>query len=84
MDSFYVIYRCVISEWRSIRPVEINQYDIIMATHDITIGNDVARDAHCDTQWVIMLLWISIMTSQCVMTLLCVHIMDSQCIMTLL
>ncbi len=29
-------------------PVEINQYDITMATHDITMGNDVARDAHCE------------------------------------
>ncbi len=29
--------------------MEINQYDITMATHyDITIGNDVARDAHCE------------------------------------
>ncbi len=26
---------------------DINQYDITMATHyDITMGNDVARDAH--------------------------------------
>ncbi len=38
----------MISKWKSIRPVEINQYDITMATHyDITMGNDVARDAHC-------------------------------------
>ncbi len=37
----------MISEWRSIRPVEINQYDITMATHyDITMGNDIARDAY--------------------------------------
>ncbi len=29
--------------------MEINQYDITMATHyDITMGNDVARDAHCE------------------------------------
>ncbi len=36
-------------EWRSIRPVEINQYDITMTTgYDITIGNDVARHAHCE------------------------------------
>ncbi len=49
MTCFYVIYRYVISEWRSIRPVEINQYDITMATHyDITIGNDVARDVNCE------------------------------------
>ncbi len=44
-----MIHRYVISEWRSIRPVEINQYDITMATHyDITIGNEVARDVHCE------------------------------------
>ncbi len=47
MAYFYVIYRDMFSEWRSIRPVEINQYDITMATHyDITKGNDIARDAH--------------------------------------
>ncbi len=46
---FYVIYRYVIFEWRSIRPVEINQYDITMATHyDIIMGNDIARDVHCE------------------------------------
>ncbi len=29
--------------------VEINQYDTTMAPHyDITMGNDVARDAHCE------------------------------------
>ncbi len=34
-------------KWRSIRSVEINQYDITMATHyDITMGNGIARDAH--------------------------------------
>ncbi len=49
MAYFYMIYRYVISEWRSISPVEINQYDITMATHyDITMGNDIARDAHCE------------------------------------
>ncbi len=49
MAYFYVIYRHVISKLRSIRPVEINQYDITMTTHyDITMGNDVARDAHCE------------------------------------
>ncbi len=37
------------SEWRSITPVEINQYDITMTTdYDITISNDLARDAHCE------------------------------------
>ncbi len=49
MVCFYVIYRYVFSEWRSIRPVEINQYDITIATHyDITMDNDIARDAHCE------------------------------------
>ncbi len=49
MACFYVIYNYVFSKWRSIRPVEINQYDIKMATYyDITIGNDVARDANCE------------------------------------
>ncbi len=29
--------------------MEINKYDITMATHcDITMGNDIARDVHCD------------------------------------
>ncbi len=53
-------YTGVISEWRSIRPVEINQYDITMVIHyditmgipsnviTITMGNDIARDIHCD------------------------------------
>ncbi len=49
MACLYVMYRYEFPEWRSTRPVEINQYDIIMATHyDITMGNDVARDIHCD------------------------------------
>ncbi len=43
MACFYMIYRYVFSEWRSIRPVDINQYNITMATHyDITMGNDIA------------------------------------------
>ncbi len=37
----------MISEWRSIRPVEINQYDITIAI-EITMCNDFARDIHCD------------------------------------
>ncbi len=42
------VYVYVISEWRSIRPVEINQYGITNDTHyDITMGNDVAMDNHC-------------------------------------
>ncbi len=46
---FYVVYRYVLSEWRSTRPVKINQYDITKATHyDITMGNDIAKDAHCE------------------------------------
>ncbi len=48
MAYFYVIYSYVFSNWISIKPVEINQYDITMATHDITMGNDVAVDFHCD------------------------------------
>ncbi len=39
----------VFSEWRSFKPVEINQYDITMATHyDITMGYNSVRDAHCE------------------------------------
>ncbi len=39
----------MISEWRSIRPVEINQYDITMVTHYyITMGSDITRDVHCE------------------------------------
>ncbi len=47
---FYVIYSYVFSEWRSIRPVEINQCNITIATHyDITMGKNVARDAaYCE------------------------------------
>ncbi len=49
MAYFYVIYRYVISKWRSIRPVEINQYEITIVSHyDITMGNDIARNMHCD------------------------------------
>ncbi len=49
MAWFYAIYSYVISKWRLIRLVEINQYDITMATHyDITMGNDVARHVHCE------------------------------------
>ncbi len=61
-----MIYRYVIFKWRSSRPVEINQYDITMATHyDITMGNDITRDAHCKiTIWVMTLLGTSIVTSQ--------------------
>ncbi len=34
-----------------INQYDINQYDITIATHyDITIGNDVARDIHCDVK----------------------------------
>ncbi len=30
--------------------MEINQYDLTMATHyDITMDNKIARDAHCET-----------------------------------
>ncbi len=44
-----MIYGYVISEGRSIRPVDINQYNITMATYyDITMGNDIPMDIHCD------------------------------------
>ncbi len=33
MAYFYVIYKYMIYEWRSVMLVEINQYDITMATH---------------------------------------------------
>ncbi len=39
------------SEWRSIRPTEINQFDITMALHyDITVANAIARDILCDVR----------------------------------
>ncbi len=39
----------VISEWRLTRPVEINQYDITMATHyDITMGIHSNVVTHCN------------------------------------
>ncbi len=82
---FYVMFRYVFCKWRSIRPVEINQYDITMVNHyDITMCNDIARDAHCEITMVMMLLRTSIVMSQWVMMLLCLHIMGSQCITTLL
>ncbi len=61
----------------SVSAVEINQYDITMATHyDITMGNDIDRDAYCEitmgndidrmpiviSQWVMPLLETSIVT----------------------
>ncbi len=66
--------------------MEINQasgdQSMLGATHyDITMGNDIAKNAHCD---IIMLLGTSIVMSQWVIALLCVHIIASQCIMTLL
>ncbi len=49
MACFNAIYKYVFSEWRSIRPVAINQYDITMDTHyAITMGNYILRDAHCE------------------------------------
>ncbi len=39
----------MISEWRLLWPVEINQYDITMVIHyDITMGSDIARDVYCE------------------------------------
>ncbi len=64
MAYFYVLYRYVISEWRSIRPVKINQYDITMTTHyDITMGNDTGM-CIVMSQWLLMLLEIAIVMSQ--------------------
>ncbi len=60
--------------------MEINQYDITMATHyDITIGNNVARDAHCE-----ITIGNVVARDIQVMLLLCVHIMASKWIITLL
>ncbi len=54
MACFYVIYKYVFLEWRSIRPVEINQYNITITTrYDITRGNDTAWDAHYEIPIVI-------------------------------
>ncbi len=45
--------------------MEINQYDITMATHyDITMGNAIAGMPIVKSQWVKMLLVISIVMSQ--------------------
>ncbi len=38
-----------------------------MTHYDITVGNDIARDVHCD---IIMLLWVHIMMLQCIVMLL--------------
>ncbi len=67
-----MIYRYVFSKWRSIRLVEINQYDITIATHyDITIGNDIARDIHYDVAMSnVIAVYIYITASQCIMTLI--------------
>ncbi len=47
MACFYMIHRYAFSDWRSIKPVEINQYDITMSNHyDSIMGNDIARDGH--------------------------------------
>ncbi len=61
-------YTHVISKGRSLRWVEINQYDITMSTHDITMGNDFATDVHCEITMVMMLLGIAIVMSHWVMT----------------
>ncbi len=60
MACFYVIYKYVFSEWRSIRPVEINQYDITMSTHyDITRVMTLLGIPIVKSQWVMMLLGTS-------------------------
>ncbi len=49
MSCFHVVYSYVFSKWRSFKPVDINQYDITIATnYDITMGDDVARNAYCE------------------------------------
>ncbi len=67
-----MIYRYVFSKWRSIRLVEINQYDITIATHyDITMGNDIVRDIHYDVAMSnVIAVYIYITASQCIMTLI--------------
>ncbi len=65
MAYFYVIYRYVISEWRLIRPMEINQYDITMNTHyDITMVMMILGMRIVKSHWVMMLLGISFVKSQ--------------------
>ncbi len=45
--------------------MEINQYDIKMATHyDITMGKDIGRDVHCEITMGNELLGTSIVMSQ--------------------
>ncbi len=74
--------------WRLIRPVGINQYDITMATHyDITMGNDIARDAHCEIIMgddVARDIGCDVTMSNEWCCYVYIHIMASQCIMTLL
>ncbi len=67
MASFNVIYKYVFSEWRSIRAVEINHYDITMTTHyDIIMGNDIVRIPIMKSQWVMTLLYVHIKAPQCI------------------
>ncbi len=73
----------VFSEWRSIRSVEINQWEggpLSMTSQWVItlLGMSIVT-----SQWLIMLIRTSIVISQWVMSMLCVHIMTSQCIMTL-
>ncbi len=45
--------------------METSQYDITIGTHyGITMGNNIASDAHCGSQWLIILLGTSIVMSQ--------------------
>ncbi len=63
--SVFMTYKYVFSKWRSIMPVEFNQYDITMGTHyDITMCNDVASMPIVKSQWVMMLLGTFIVMSQ--------------------
>ncbi len=77
MAGFYVIYRYVISEWRPISTVEINQYDLTMGNDvtrdahcEITMDNDAARDIHCDSTMSNDISCYMNISLQCIMTLL--------------
>ncbi len=62
MTYCYVIYRYVISEWGSIRPISMtSQWPVIMTSQWVMtlLGMHIVK-----SQWVMMLLGISIVTSQ--------------------
>ncbi len=64
------------SEWRSIRPVEFYEYDITLgndiardARCEITMGNEVARDIHCDVTMSYELLFYYVFSALCLFVL---------------